>query len=191
MAFLTELWIPIVLSAVIVFVVSSILHMAIPMHKSDYKKLASEDAVLEAMRANGVRAGTYMFPCAGSKKEMNTPEMKAKIEKGPVGWMTILPPGGHNMGKSLFMWFVHSLIIGVLVAYVGWHALAPGAHYLRVFQITGCAAVLAYAAGHMQDSIWKGQRWSVTGKFIIDGVIYGLMTAGTFGAFWPAVTPPA
>ncbi len=187
MEFLTELWRPILLSAVFVFIVSSVIHMLIPMHKGDYKKMKNEDAVLESMRANGVEPGQYMFPCAGSMKAMGTPEMKAKLEKGPVGWFTVLPPGGYNMGKSLAGWFVYSLIVGVLVAYVGWHALGPDAAYLAVFQITGAAAVLGYAIGVFNDSVWKGAPWSTTGKFIIDGVIYALVTAGTFGWLWPEV----
>ena len=186
MAFLTELWLAILLSAVFVFIVSSVIHMVIPMHKGDYKKMKNEDAVLESMRADGVEPGQYMFPCAGSMKAMGTPEMKAKLEKGPVGWLTVLPPGGMNMGKSLAGWFVYSLLVGVLVAYVGWHSLDRGAAYLAVFQITGAAAVLGYAVGVFNDSVWKGAPWSTTGKFIIDGVIYALVTAGTFGWLWPA-----
>lgn len=41
-----SLWVPILLSAVIVFVASSILHMVLPIHRSDYKKVAKEDEFL-------------------------------------------------------------------------------------------------------------------------------------------------
>lgn len=112
--------------------------------------------------------------------------MTAKVESGPCGFLTVLPPGGWHMGKSLVWWFVFSLIVGTLVAYLSWHALDPGAAYLEVFRITGMAAVLAYAVGHFHESIWKGVSWSTTGKFIFDGVVYGLVTAGTFGWLWPA-----
>ncbi len=185
MAFLTELWLAIVAAAVFVFVVSSVIHMALPIHKGDYKKMSNEDAVLEAMRANGVAPGCYMFPCAGSMKEMGTPEMVEKLKKGPVGWLTVAPPGGFNIGKSLVWWFVYCLLIGVLVAYVGWHTLGPGAGYLTVFRITGAVAVLGYAVGYFHDPIWKGGSWATAGKFIFDGVVYALVTAGTFGWLWP------
>jgi len=142
--------------------------------------------VLESLRAHGVQPGAYMFPCAGSMKAMGTPEMVEKLKRGPVGWLTVVPSGGLQIGKSLVWWFVYSLIVGVLVAYVGWHALGAAAPYLDVFRITGAAAILGYAAGHFHDSIWKGMRWKVTGKFILDGVVYGLVTAGTFGWLWPA-----
>ena len=67
---LTELWFPILLSAVFVFLVSSILHMVIPIHKGDFKKMPGEDKVLEAMRSQNLQPGSYMFPCAESMKDM-------------------------------------------------------------------------------------------------------------------------
>ncbi len=99
---------------------------------------------------------------------------------------TMVPPGGFNIGKSLVWWFVYSLMVGVLVAYVGWNGLDAGAGYLDVFQITGAAAVLGYAVGYFHESIWKGASWGTTAKFILDGVAYSLVTAGTFGWLWPA-----
>ncbi len=186
MAFLTELWLPILLSAVFVFVASSVLHMALPIHKSDCKQMANETAVLKALRSGGVQTGNYTFPWASSMKEMGSTEMMAKVKSGPCGFLTVLPPGGWNMGKSLGGWFAFSLMVGTLVAYLSWHALGTGpATYLEVFRITGMAAVLAYAVGHFHDSIWKGMNWATTGKFVFDGVVYGLVTAGTFGWLWP------
>jgi hypothetical protein len=159
--------------------------MALPIHKGDYRKLKDEDALLEAMRARGVEPGNYMFPCPGSIKEMGSPEMCEKFRTGPVGWLTVLPPGGFQIGKSLICWFVFCLIIGTLVAYLGWHGLGPGADYRKVFRITGTAAILGYGIGQFPDSIWRGQRWSTTAKHVLDGIVYGLLTAGTFGWLWP------
>jgi hypothetical protein len=185
MEFLVQLWLPILLSAVFVFIVSSVIHMATPMHKGDFRKLKDEDAVMNALRAAGVTPGTYMFPCAESMKDMCAPEIVEKQKGGPAGWVTIAAPGGFNMGRSLVLWFVFCLIVGVFTAYVTWHALGAGAPYLRVFRIAGTAAILGYAVGYFQDSVWKGAKWGTTAKFIIDGVIFGLVTAGTFGWLWP------
>ncbi len=110
---LMDLWLPILLSAVLVFVASSILHMAIPIHKADYKKLAGEADVLAAMRGQGVEPGSYVFPCAGTMKEMSTPEMIEKMNLGPVGFMTVIPNGPMAMGKSLVAWFLYSIVIAV------------------------------------------------------------------------------
>lgn len=185
MEFLTQLWLPILLSAVFVFIVSSIIHMVLQTHNSDVKKMNNEEAVLEAMRTNGVAPGSYLFPRAASMKDMGTPEMIAKMKQGPVGWLTVLPAGGFNMGKSLLWWFVHSLVIGLLAGYAGWHGLGAGAHYLDVFRVVGTAAILGYGVGQLHDSIWKGQPWGTTAKFVADGIVYGLVTAGTFGWLWP------
>lgn len=185
---IVELWLPILLSAVFVFIVSSIFHMVIPIHKNDYQKLSGESTVLEAMRTQGVAPGSYMFPCAGSMQEMSTPEHQEKLNQGPVGFMTVIPNGPVNMGKNLGLWFLYSVLIGVFSGYLGTLGLARGASFMDVFQLTGTAAILGYAVGAIPDSIWKGVRWSITGKFIIDGVVYGLVTGATFGWLWPAAT---
>jgi hypothetical protein len=52
--------------------------------------------------------------------------------------------------------------------------------------LTALAATLGYAMGAIPDSIWKGQKWSITLKFVLDGVWYGLVTGATFGWLWPA-----
>ena len=183
MAFLAELWLPILLSAVFVFIVSSLLHMVLPVHKGDVKKMPNEDAVLEAMRTGGTEPGEYMFPGCDSMEEMATPEMQEKLQRGPVGFMTVVP--GFHMGKSLVQWFAYSLLVGVFVAYLTRFALAPGADYLAVFRVAGTIAVLGYAVGNLPNSIWKGVSWKITAKFVFDGVLYGLVTAGAFAWLWP------
>lgn len=182
---ITALWLPILLSAVIVFVASSILHMALPIHKSDYRKLPDEDRVLDALRAAGVTPGrAYAFPYT-THKEMKQPEVVEKFKRGPVGLLTFFPSGPPAMGKFLGQWFVYCLVVGFFVAYLTGRTRAPGTHYLEVFRVAGCAAFLAYSVALIQESIWKGQTWGVTFKHVFDGLIYGLLTAGTFGWLWP------
>jgi len=186
MVTLADLWLPILLSAVFVFVASSVIHMLLPIHKGDFGKLANEADVLAAMRKAGVAPGNYMFPCAGSMKEMATPEMIEKLNLGPVGHVTVLPNGPWKIGKSLGQWFAFTLVIGLFVAYLGTMALPAGTGYERVFRFTGTAAILGYGLANVDNSIWKGVSWWTTAKFVFDGVIYGLVTAGTFGWLWPA-----
>jgi hypothetical protein len=127
-----------------------------------------------------------MFPMAGSMKEMSTPEHLEKMNQGPVGFMTIMPNGPVAMGKNLVMWFVFSLIVSIFSAYLTSLALDPGAHYLGVFRVAGAVAVLGYSFTHFSDSIWKGLSWGITIKFIFSGLLYGLLTAGTFAWLWPS-----
>jgi hypothetical protein len=183
MAFLASLWLPIVLSAIFVFIASSIMHMLLPYHRSDYRKLPEEEKVLGALRGVGLTRGLYIFPYC-THKEMNSPAAIEKYKQGPVGMMTVLPSAPPVMPKFLGLWFGYCLLIGFFVAYLAWHTVAPGASYRVVFRVVGTAAFLAYGLGHLSNGIWRGQPWSATIKEVIDGLVYGLLTAGTFGWLW-------
>ena len=181
---LSALWLPILLSAVIVFVASSIMHMLLPYHRSDYQQLPDEDQLLAALHAGGLKRGLYVFPFA-THKEMKSPAVREKYKQGPVGMMTVLPSGPPVMPKFLGLWFGYCLVIGFFVAYLTGRTIAPGVNYLVVFRVAGTTAFLAYGLGHLSNGIWKGQTWSFTIKEVIDGLVYALLTAGTFGWLWP------
>lgn len=183
MAFLSELWLPIVLSAVFVFIVSSIIHMVLPIHRNDHQPIPNEDKVLQTLRDNNVGGGQYSFPHCSDMKEYGSEEMQAKIKQGPVGFMTVLP-GQYQLGKSLLAWFIYTLVVGVFVAYIAAKSQPPADEYMTIFQITGAIAVLAYGTAPIPDSVWRGIPWKNTFKHVIDGVIYGLVTAGTFAWLW-------
>jgi hypothetical protein len=185
MEFLTSLWLPILLSGVFVFLVSSVLHMLIPIHNNDFQKLVEEDDLRAAVRKAKVGPGEYMFPFPGSMKEMGSPEMMAKYKEGPVGWLTLLPNTPPAIGKSLVQWFLHSLIIGVFVAYVLDLSLAAGVEFMAVFRLSATVAFLAYGIGNVTNSIWKAVAWSTTLKYLFDGLLYALTTAATFAWLWP------
>lgn len=184
MVALTALWIPIVLAAVIVFVASSIIHMVLPYHRSDYRKLPDEDKVTAVLRSAGLTQGLYHFPFC-THKEMKSPEVQEKFKQGPVGFLTVFPSGPVNMGKFLGLWFVYCLVIGLFTAYLTGHTVAQGAHYLAVFRVAGTTAFMAYGLGGLSNGIWKGQPWSMVAKECFDGLLYGLLIAGTFGWLWP------
>ncbi len=186
MVSLTDLWLAIVLAAVGVFVASSLVHMVIGWHKADYKNLPGEDAIGEAMRAQSVPPGRYMIPCADSYAEAQTPEMIAKFESGPVAFLSVLPNGMPGMGKALLQWFLYTLLVGVFIAYIATLSLKAGAEYMHVFRVTGTVAVMVYAVPRIVDSIWNGIDWSITARYLADGVIYGLVSAGVFSWQWPA-----
>ena len=181
---LTALLLPIVLSAVIVFIASSIMHMLLPYHRGDYGQLPEEDKLLAALRPAGLQRGLYMFPF-GTHKDMKSPAMLEKYKQGPVGILTVFPSGPPAMPKFLGLWFAYTLIISFFVAYLTEHTVVPGARYPVVFRVAGTAAFLAYGLGNLSNGIWKGQPWSMVIKESIDGLVYGLLTAGTFGWLWP------
>jgi hypothetical protein len=182
---LTALWLPILLSAVLVFVVSFVLHAVLKYHASDYTKLPNEDAVRAAIRAASPAPRQYIIPYCARMQDMQTAEMKQKFAEGPVGVLTIKPSGAFSMTPSLAQWFIFSLVISCLAAYVASRTLAPGTDYLHVFRVVGTVAWLGYAGGQIPEAIWMGKPWSVAIKGVIDGLIYGLVTAGVFGWLWP------
>ncbi len=185
MVTLGALWLPILLSAVFVFILSALVHMVLKYHASDYKKLANEDAVRTAIRSSNSEPGQYFIPYCASPKDANTPEMQQKFKEGPVGMITLKQPGPMTMGPNLAQWFVFTVIVSVLVAYAVCHMLAPGVPFRHVFRIVGSVAILAYAIGHVPAAIWMGKPWSVALKEVFDGVLYGLVTAATFAWLWP------
>lgn len=182
---LTALWLPILLSAVFVFVVSSVIHMASPWHKSDYPKMPNEDQVRDALRPLAIPPGDYMVPRPQSMDEMKSPAFAEKIRQGPVLIVTVLPNEPMSMGRNLSLWFAYSVVVSVFAAYVTGRALSQGSPYLSVFRFAGATAFAGYALALWQLSIWYRRSWSITVKSTIDGLIYALLTAGTFGWLWP------
>ena len=185
MTAISALWLPILVSTVIVFAASFVIHMALPWHTSDYPKAPNEDRLMEALRPLAPPPGDYMMPRASNMQQMRSPEFAEKMQKGPVMIFTVRPNGPFSMGKNLVHWFIYCAVVGFFAAYIASRALPSGAHYLRVFQLVGAGAFIAYAAGLWQMSIWYGRSWSTTFKATIDGLVYALLTAGTFGWLWP------
>lgn len=180
-----SLLIPILVSAVFVFIASSVIHMATPFHKNDIRKFPNEDAVRNALKPFALQPGDYGVPKADSMKDMGSPEFQQKFREGPVAWITVRPAGEMSMTSSLVQWFIYSLVVSLFAGYVAGTALPPGTDYLKVFQISGTVAFTGYAVALPQFSIWWGRSWATTIRSMIDGLIYGLLTAGTFGWLWP------
>lgn len=180
-----SLWLPILLAAVCVFVVSSLIHMVLGYHRSDVKKVGPEDELLDTLRRLDVPPGDYVVPHAGSPEAMRQPEFVAKMTRGPVVFMTLVPGSPGWMGSSLAMWFVYCLVIGVFAAYVTGRVFGPGADYLEVFRFAGTTAFAGYALALPQHSIWFKRSWGTTLKSMFDGLVYALFTAGCFGWLWP------
>ena len=182
---LVSLWVPILLSAVIVFLASSVIHMAPLWHKGDYPKMPREAEALEALRPLAIPPGDYFIPRASGMKEMRSGEFKDKLNKGPVAVMTVMPNGQIHMGRSMAQWFVFLIVVGIFSAYIAGRTLPAGTPYLRVFQIVGATAFTGYSLALCELSIWYRRSWSLTLKSAFDGLIYAALTAGTFGWLWP------
>lgn len=185
MVSLTSLWVPILLSAVIVFVASSIFHMFLPFHRQDYRALPAEGEVMEALRRFNIPPGDYVVPRADSPAKMKSPEFLEKMNKGPVAMVTVIPNGPPAMGPTFVLWYAYCVVVSIFGGYIASRALGPGAPYLEVFRFVGTVTFVAYSLALWQNSIWYKKSWRTTVLSTIDGLVYGMLTAGTFGWLWP------
>jgi hypothetical protein len=185
MVALTALLLPVLVAAVLVFVASSIVHMVLPYHRTDYRRVAKEDEVMAALRPFNLAPGDYFLPFASGGSDMNSPAFKEKWAKGPVVLMTIMPSGVNFMGTQLALWFVYSAIVAFFAGYVASRVLGPGADYLQVFRVVGTTAFMGYALGLWQMTIWYKRSVATTLKSTFDGLVYASLTAGAFGWLWP------
>ncbi len=185
MTALGSLWLPILLSSVFVFILSSLIHMVTPWHKNDYVKMPNEDKAMDALRPLNIPPGDYMVPRPASMQDMKSPEFLDKLKKGPVMVVTVLPNGPGSIGRNMVLWFIYLVVVGVFAAYVAGRALPAGARYLAVFRFAGVSAFLGYSLALWQFAIWFRRSLGTTIRGTLDGFLYALVTAGTFGWLWP------
>ena len=182
---IAALWLPILLSAVIVFIASSVIHMGPFWHRNDYPPMPRESEVLAALRPFAIPPGDYFVPRPSGMQEMRSHEFKEKLSQGPVAVITVMPNGMMSMRRNLAQWFVFVVVVSVFCAYIAGRTLPVATPYPRVFQIVGATGFIGYALALCQLSIWYRRSWSLTAKAALDGLIYGALTAGTFGWLWP------
>ena len=181
---LASLWLPILLAAAGVFIVSSIIHMATPWHQGDFGAVPDQARVLDALRSFNIQPGDYVVPRPSSRKEGASPEFAALAKRGPMVAMTVLP-GEVVIAKNLVLWFVYCIFVALCAAYIAGAALPPGAAAKKVFQVAGATAFIGFALALWQQTIWYSRSWVTTLKSTIDGLVYGIVTAGVFAWLWP------
>jgi hypothetical protein len=182
---IASLWLPILVSAVIVFMASTVIHMGPFWHRGDFPPMPRESEVLGALRPLAIPPGDYFIPRASGMQEMRSPEFKDKLKQGPVAVLTVMPNGMLSMRRSLVQWFVFLIVVNIFCAYIAGRTLSAGTPYLRVFQIVGATAFIGYVLALCELSIWYRRSWSLTLKAALDGLIYAALTGGTFGWLWP------
>jgi hypothetical protein len=183
MVSIASLWLPILLSGVIVFIASSLLHMLLNYHRADYAKLPNEDAVLAAV--SSVPGGDYMAPYSEGRDSMKDPAFREKVSKGMIV-LTVMRSGMMDSFKrALMWWFMYSLVVSVFAAYITGRALGPGATYGQVFRFVATTAFIGYSLALWQRTIWFGMKVGTAIRGSIDGLIYGMLSAGVFGWLWP------
>jgi hypothetical protein len=185
MTSLVSLWLPVLVSAVIVFLASSAIHMGPFWHRGDYPKMPREAEAMDALRPLAIPPGDYFIPRASGMQEMRSAEFKDRLNRGPVAVLTVMPNGRISMRRNLAQWFLFLIVVGIFVALVSCRTLPIGTPYPRVFKVAGTIAFIGYSLALCELSIWYRRAWSLTLKAALDGLIYAALTAGTFGWLWP------
>jgi hypothetical protein len=183
MAFLSLLWLPILVSTVLVFVLSALTHMLVPYRQTEWAHADQEGTLQEAFRA--AKPGLYAFPMPATVRERQTPEAMKRWAEGPSGWLSLVPRGPMNMGRNLGLSLLTNLVVSGFVAYIAAHALPAAPHYRSAFRLVGSVAFLAYAVGPIYEAIWYWRPWRSLAMTAADALLFGLVMGGTFGGLWP------
>ena len=182
MVSVVSLWLPVLVSAVLVFLASSLFHMVLKYHQRDAGPLPDEEKVADALRPLRIPPGDYALPFGTGP---GSPELLKRYKQGPVAIITVLPNGLPALGVNLARWFGYSLLVGAVAGYTAGLTLGPGAEYSLVFRVVGTVAFAGYSLAILQASIWWSRSWSYTLTTMFDGLVYALLTAGAFGWLWP------
>ena len=179
-----SLLLPIVLSAVAVFILTMVIHMS-PWHKGDYARLPDEDGVMAALRPFNIPPNDYTVPHPGSGDYMRSPEYDAKRNAGPVMNLTVVPSGPWKIGRMMGFWLLFTLAVSAIVARVVGTIVPPGGDTHAVFHYVAVITFLAYAMGAVPLSIWYNRKWSTTLRNAVDALLYALATGWIFWLMWP------
>jgi hypothetical protein len=181
---LAPLWLPILLSAAAVWIVSTLFGMPFLHHKNDWIGLAGEDAFMDSLRKLGIQPGNYLFPDFRTRQAMESEKVSKALEQGPVGHLSLWPPP-LSMGGKLAGTFVVYLVVSTLIAYLASVTLPRPAAFAKVFQVVGTAGILAYSFSFIPSALWFGAYKRTIAAGIFDGIVCGLITGAIFAWRWP------
>ncbi|MBI1852144.1 MAG: hypothetical protein HYR85_17530 [Planctomycetes bacterium] len=183
MDLLFPLWLPILLSAAAVWIVSLIVWMALPHHKRDFIDLSDEDGFMDYIRRSGIKPGNYIFPDFRDRKAMESEKTQKALKEGPVGHLSVWPTPV-TMGGKMVATFIVYLVVSTLIAYLTRVALPGAAPFAKVFQIAATAGILAYCFSFIPNALWFGSYKRTIVASIVDGVVFGLITGAIFAWRW-------
>lgn len=178
-----SLWLAVILSGAAVWIASALGWMLVGHHGRDWDRLPEEPKVLDTLRNLGIPPGSYGFPYMASHKEANTPEGREKWAKGPLGTIRIWGPT--NMGKNMALTALLFLVVSGLIGFQASLCLPRGAGFVKVFQVTGIAGVLAYSFAFIPGDLWFQAKLRATFMNVVDGIVFGLITGVVFATLWP------
>lgn len=184
---ITDLWLAILLAGFLCWMASALVHMLIKYHNSDYKELENEDEVSAALNAGSPAPALYTMPYCSDMSAMEDDAMQKKFADGPVAMITVLPSGMPAMGKLLGQQILFFIFGSALIAYLAAMSIGVGADSMLVFRQVFVASFMAYGWAQIPFSIWMGQPWSNCLRYLVDALIYAVITGVIFSLFWPSL----
>ena len=116
-----------ILGGIVMFVWTSVAHMALPLGEAGVHEIPNESAVLSGMQSNmGDQTRLYVFPGTGvgknatrEKKNEAMKHMAEKVAANPSGILMYHPPGRpFTIGKWLGIEFSTELLEAILVVFL-------------------------------------------------------------------------
>ena len=186
-----------ILGGVVMFVWTSIAHMALELGEAGIGEIPNEPAVLSAMQSNiGQKTGLYIFPGLGVGKNPTRQEkneamkhMSEKITTNPSGILMYHAPGRpFAFGKSLGIEFGTELLEAVLVVCL--LALTGIASFAGRIGFVVVAGILAAITTNVSYWNWYGFPGVYTASYMLIEII-GFVLIGIVAALILPRRPPA
>jgi hypothetical protein len=184
-----------ILGGIVMFIWTSIAHMALPLGEAGIREIPNESAVLSAMQSNiGDQTGLYIFPGPGVGKNATRQEkneaMKHMVEKmaaNPSGIFMYHAPGRpFTIGKRLGIEFGTELLEAILVVFL----LAQ----TRIVSFAGrvgfvlVAGILAAITTNVSYWNWYGFPSVYTGSYMLIQIV-SFFLVGVVATFMLRKTP--
>ena len=187
MVSIPELWLPILVATVLVFVASNLVWMVLPHHKSDARRLPDEAAALGRAGQAGPEAGPLPLPVGQLDGRDEGPGLRREAEQGtggaadgdperPVQHGSVARPVDRLPGRGRHLRRLRH----------GPRARRPAPTTSRSSASRAPWPSWPTRGAQLPARHLVGQaagRRAV--KEILDGLLYGLLTAGAFGWLWP------
>ncbi|PYJ79179.1 MAG: hypothetical protein DME69_05760 [Verrucomicrobia bacterium] len=178
-----------ILGGVVMFIWTSIAHMALPLGEAGLREIPNESAVLGAMQNNiGEQTGLYIFPAPGVGKNATRQEkneamkhMGEKMATNPSGILMYHAPGRpFTLGKWLGIEFGTELLEAILVLFL--LAQTRIASFAGRVGFVLAAGILAAIATNVSYWNWYGFPGVYTAGYMFIQIV-GFFLVGIVAAF--------
>jgi hypothetical protein len=177
-----------IFGGIVMFIWTSIAHMALPLGEAGLGEIPNESAVLSAMQSNiGDQTGLYIFPGPGLGKNATRREkqeamkhMGEKIVTNSSGILMYHPPGRQLMlGKLLGIEFGTELLEAILVVFL--LAQTRIASFVGRVGFVLVAGILAAIATNVSYWNWYGFPCVYTASYMLTQIV-GFLCVGIVAA---------